>query len=112
MKIAIPVTEGKLCMHFGHCEVFHLFDVDVSKKSILSSTTVTPPPHEPGLLPGWIADRGVNFVIAGGMGARAVSLFRERGVDVITGAPAGDPEAVIRTYLDGQLITGANTCDH
>ncbi len=112
MKIAIPVAEGKLCMHFGHCEVFHLYDVDMAKKSILSTTSVTPPPHEPGVLPGWIADKGVNFVIAGGMGARAVSLFKERGVDVITGAPAGDPKAVLQTYLDGKLITGANACDH
>jgi len=112
MKIAIPVTEGKLCMHFGHCEVFQLFDVDVAKKSILSSTSVTPPPHEPGVLPGWIAGKDVKLVIAGGMGARAVSLFKEQGVNVITGAPAGDPKAVLQTYLDGQLITGANACDH
>lgn len=31
MKIAIPVAEGKLCMHFGHCEVFALFDVNEEK---------------------------------------------------------------------------------
>ncbi len=112
MKIAIPVSEGKLCMHFGHCEQFHLFDVDMSNKTILSSTQVTPPPHEPGVLPGWIAGQGVKFVIAGGMGARAVALFKEQGVDVVTGAPAGDPKAVVQTYLDGQLITGSNACDH
>jgi ATP-binding protein involved in chromosome partitioning len=112
MKIAIPVTKGKLCMHFGHCEEFLLFDVDIDKKSITSTSSVTPPPHEPGVLPGWIADRGVNFVIAGGMGAHAVTLFKERGVDVITGAPAGDPESVLRSYLNGQLVTGENACDH
>lgn len=112
MKIAIPVTEGKLCLHFGHCEEFLLFDVEKGSRTITSITSVTPPPHEPGILPGWIADRGVNFVIAGGMGARAVSLFKERGVEVITGAPAGDPKAVLQSYLDGKLITGANACDH
>lgn len=112
MKIAIPVAEGKLCMHFGHCEVFHFYDVDVEKKSIISTSTETPPPHEPGVLPGWVAEKGAKFVIAGGMGGRAVALFKEQGVDVITGAPAGDPKVVVQTYLDGQLITGANACDH
>jgi predicted Fe-Mo cluster-binding NifX family protein len=112
MKIAIPTAQGKLCMHFGHCEEFLLFDVDMNKKSITSTASVTPPPHEPGVLPGWIADKGVNFVIAGGMGARAVNLFKEKGVDVITGAPAGDPKAVVQSYLDGKLITGGNACDH
>lgn len=112
MKIAIPVAQGKLCMHFGHCEQFQLFDVDMATKTILETVSLTPPPHEPGVLPKWIAEKGVNFVIAGGMGSRAVSLFNEQGVKVVTGAPAGDPKAVVQTYLDGQLITGANTCDH
>lgn len=112
MKIAIPVAEGKLCMHFGHCEEFQLFDVDVNKKNIISASAVTPPPHEPGLLPGWIAGKGVNFVIAGGMGSRAVNLFKEQGIDVITGAPAGDPRSVVENYLNGKLITGSNACDH
>jgi len=112
MKIAIPVVQGKLCMHFGHCEQFQLFDVDMTNKTILKTVSMTPPPHEPGVLPKWIAEQGVNFVIAGGMGSRAVALFNEHGVKVVTGAPAGDAKTVVQTYLDGQLITGSNTCDH
>ncbi len=112
MKIAIPVTEGKLCMHFGHCEQFAIFDVDKENKSIKDEVSVTPPPHEPGLLPKWLSEKGVNLVIAGGMGARAVNLFKERGVNVITGAPAGNPKGTVESYLNGLLITGANTCDH
>jgi len=111
MKIAVPVSEGKLCMHFGHCEQFIIFDVD-DNKTIVSSEPHTPPPHEPGLLPRWLSDRNVQLVIAGGMGARAVSLFRERGVNVITGAPAEKPDTIVNTYLKGQLITGMNACDH
>jgi len=112
MKIAIPVVEGKLCMHFGHCEVFQILEVDMTKKSILSSISATPPAHEPGVLPKWVAEKGVNLVIAGGMGSRAISLFKEQGVDVITGAPSDDPKAVVQTYMDGKLIAGSNTCDH
>ena len=34
MKIAIPVADGKLCMHFGHCEKFALIDIDEVKNVI------------------------------------------------------------------------------
>ena len=112
MKIAVPVADGKLCMHFGHCEQFTIFDVDQTDKQVKGQESVTPPPHEPCVLPKFLADKGVNLVIAGGMGSRAVNLFKERGVNVITGAPAGSPLSAVESYLKGTLITGANTCDH
>lgn len=112
MKIAVPVAEGRLCMHFGHCEQFAIFNIDKESKSIAGLETLIPPPHEPGLLPKWLSDKGINCVIAGGMGARAVTLFRERGVDVITGAPTGNPAEVVNQFLSGSLVTAANTCDH
>jgi len=28
MKFAVPTNEGKLCVHFGHCEAFALIDTD------------------------------------------------------------------------------------
>ncbi len=112
MKIAIPVAEGKLCMHFGHCEVFALFDVNEEKKIIENQTNITPPPHEPGLLPGWLAEQGATCIIAGGMGGRARGLFEEMNIRVVTGAPAEVPEAVINAFLDDRLQTGPNACDH
>jgi predicted Fe-Mo cluster-binding NifX family protein len=54
----------------------------------------------------------VNFVIAGGMGARAQQLFAQQGVKVITGAQGVDPREIVENYLKGTLTTGANTCDH
>jgi len=112
MRIAIPVCEGVLSTHFGHCESFALVDVDTEVKSIVGKTAVDSPPHQPGLLPGWLAGRGVNLVIAGGMGIRAQQLFAEAGVKVIVGAPSADPESVVIDYLSGNLVTGANVCDH
>ena len=72
----------------------------------------TPPPHEPGVLPQWLGDLGVNLIIAGGMGQRALGLFAERGIKVITGAGSREPEALVQDYLAGALITGPNVCDH
>jgi Mrp family chromosome partitioning ATPase/predicted Fe-Mo cluster-binding NifX family protein len=111
MKFAVPTYQGKLCAHFGHCEAFALVDTD-AKGKVINETYVTPPPHEPGLLPPWLSDQGVNCIIAGGMGSRAQQLFAQQGVKVVTGAVGEYPKEIVEQYLKGCLETGANTCDH
>ncbi len=112
MKIAIPLANGKLCMHFGHCEQFALIDVDEAAKTIGSLSTVTPPPHEPGVLPRWLHEQGANVIIAGGMGQRAQALFAQNGIRVVVGAAGEDPARVVRAYMNGTLETGENFCAH
>lgn len=112
MKIAIPTANGKLCMHFGHCEIFTLVDVDPETKTIAGSVQLDPPPHEPGVLPHWLAGQGADLIIAGGMGMRAQDLFEANNIKVVVGAPSADPETLVKAYLDGSLETGSNACDH
>jgi len=112
MKIAIPLASGRLSMHFGHCERFALVDVDPAEKTILKREDVDAPPHQPGLLPKWLAERGANVIIAGGMGRRAQDLFTEHGIQVIVGAPADTPERLVGDFLAGTLQAGENVCDH
>lgn len=112
MRIAIPLAGGQLCLHFGHCEQFALVDVDQQTKSIVCKTLVTPPPHEPGLLPRWLHEQGATVIIAGGMGGRAMSLFAENDITVVTGAPVASTEEIVTSYLQDSLQTGLNTCDH
>ncbi len=112
MRIAIPVANGTLCMHFGHCERFALIDVDPATRKIAGREDVQAPPHEPGLLPPWLAERGATFVIAGGMGQRAVALFSQQGITCSWVHPPGTPEALVAEYLAGRLQAGRNVCDH
>ena len=112
MKIAIPVANGKLCAHFGHCEHFALIDVDPSQRQILSSTSEVPPAHEPGVLPKWLSEMGVDIIIAGGMGMRAQQFFNQYGIQVVIGAQPDTPEQVVMSHLNGSLAIGANPCDH
>jgi ATP-binding protein involved in chromosome partitioning len=112
MRIAIPTSNGVLCMHFGHCDQFTIIDIDPESKSISNQEMMTPPPHEPGVLPKWLADMDVNMIIAGGMGQRAQQLFSGNNIEVIVGAPAEKPEDLVRTYLDDKLVSGENICDH
>jgi predicted Fe-Mo cluster-binding NifX family protein len=112
MRIAIPVVQGRLSAHFGHCESFVLIDVDESEKLILEQTAVSSPPHAPGALPVWLAEQGANVILSVGMGSRAIQLFEERGIQVVLGAPKLDPEALVHVYLAGDLGGGTNVCDH
>ena len=112
LVVAIPVAGGQLCMHFGHCEQFALLDVDTAANEILGTRHLAPPPHEPGALPRWLHEQGVNLIIAGGMGQRAQNIFTEQNIQVIVGVPAGPPESIVRAYLDGKLQPGDNLCDH
>lgn len=112
IKVAVPVANGKLCMHFGHCQQFALVEADAGKKEILGVEHLDPPPHEPGVLPEWVAGQGADFVIAGGMGSRAQSLFSQHGVKVLVGASADSPENLVQSYMQGTLTTGENVCDH
>jgi ATP-binding protein involved in chromosome partitioning len=112
MKIAIPLADGKLSMHFGHCERFALVEADTNGKKIVKREDLEAPPHEPGLLPKWLAERGANLIIAGGMGQRAQALFCEHGIEVVIGAPAETPENLVNSYLAGTLHSGDNVCDH
>ena len=112
MRFAIPLADGKLAVHFGHCASFALLDVDPSTKALTSRQDVDAPPHQPGLLPPWLAERGVNRIIAGGMGQRAQQLFVAQGIEVIVGAPADTPERLVAACLDGSLQVGSNACDH
>jgi predicted Fe-Mo cluster-binding NifX family protein len=59
-----------------------------------------------------LGELGVNLIIAGGMGQRALSLFTEQGIRVITGAPNLAPDTLVKQYLAGNLVTGPNVCDH
>jgi predicted Fe-Mo cluster-binding NifX family protein len=112
MKIAIPTTNGLLSMHFGHCEQFTFYDIDADNKTILQTGILDAPPHQPGLLPAWLHEQGVDCVIAGGIGMKAQQLFQQAGVDVIPGAPPIAPEEIVQQYLQNTLQCGTNACDH
>lgn len=109
-RIAIPVSNGELDGHFGHCSQFAL--VDITEQRIKEITYIDAPPHQPGLLPPWLAERGTTDVIARGMGQRAVQLFNERGVNVYVGAPRLPVEELVTGFLEGSITYTANHCDH
>lgn len=112
MRIAIPLVNGRLSEHFGHCEQFVIIDADPDAKKVTNTKMLAPPAHEPGALPKWLSGLGVDLVIAGGMGRRAQQLFAENNIDVAAGAQDNTPKELAIQYLAGQLQRGENICDH
>ncbi|MGI6325871.1 MAG: NifB/NifX family molybdenum-iron cluster-binding protein [Saccharofermentanales bacterium] len=107
MKIAVASDNGMVAEHFGHCEGFEVFDVE--NKQIVKSETVANPGHRPGFLPNFLADRGVNVIISGGMGPGAVEIFNQRNIEVIIGAK-GNAEEAAEAYLQGTLRSSGSVC--
>ena len=112
MRYAVPVVEGKVAAHFGHCSHFALFDVDEAAVAVVSKQIIPSPGHQPGLLPVWLAEEGVSVVIAGGMGSRAQALFSEHRIEVVVGVLGDEPEKAVLDYIKGELAKGDNICDH
>lgn len=112
MKIAIPIENGRLHGHFGGCREFALVEVDPGQKSILRTEVVPAPEHQPGLFPRWLRGQGVEVLIAGGIGRRALANFAHHGIPVRAGIPNLKVEELVSAYLEGRLTSAPEGCEH
>ena len=111
-RVAIPIEENRLSVHFGHSQRFALIDVDTESKQVLARQDVDAPEHQPGVFPRWLAANGARLVIAGAMGTNAQHLLAQAGIRVLTGAAAETPENLVEAYLEGKLRLEQKICDH
>ena len=107
MKIAVAGEGKNVTEHFGHCINFLIYSVE--NGNITNEESIPNPGHKPGFLPNFLADRGVNVIISGGMGGGAVDIFNERNVEVVVGA-SGDAKTAVLNYLKGELKTTGSVC--
>lgn len=110
MRIAVASENDLVTEHFGHCINFNIFEAE--NDQIISSKSIPNPGHKPGFLPNYLNDMGVNVIISGGMGAGAIDIFNEKGIEVITGAK-GEARTAAEQYLKGLLKSTGSVChDH
>ncbi len=106
MKIAISTEGNSVSPHFGRCPFFTIIDLEDGK---VIKKVIPNPGHEPGLFPNFCRIWGVECVIAGGAGKRAINLFQESGIQTILGVTGGVDE-VIEKLKDGNLEGGESLC--
>ena len=109
MRIAISTDGGSVSAHFGRCPSYTLIDIEDGK--VVGRREIPNPGHSPGFLPGYLGERGVTVIIAGGMGPRAQDLFAENGIETIIGVE-GHVDEVVDRFLRGTLEAGRDLCDH
>ncbi len=109
-RIAVPVKEGKLCIHFGQSPSFVLYDVRNGK--VEGRQEVVPPPHGPEVFPRWLGELGVTDVISGGIGRKAIDVLLKEGINVFDGAPVKPADKLVDDLLAGDLESLGNYCDH
>jgi predicted Fe-Mo cluster-binding NifX family protein len=109
MKIAVSTENGFVSAHFGRCPTYTI--VDIQDGRVLSRQEIPNPGHQPGFLPGYLSERGVEAIIAGGMGPRAQGLFAEKNIQTLIGVQ-GPLDEVIERFLRQELEAGQDLCDH
>lgn len=107
---AIPTMGQKSCAHFGHCQSFAVIEADDNQLSEVKF--LDPPEHKPGTYPKFLADQGVDIILAGGMGVMAQNLFKENNIQVYMGVGEEAPLTLVERYLRDELKPGENQCNH
>jgi predicted Fe-Mo cluster-binding NifX family protein len=109
MRVAISTDGDVVAPHFGRCDAYTIIDVEGGE--ITNQERIPNPGHAPGFLPGYLAERGVHCIVAGGMGPRAQMLFDEHKIRAIIGV-TGSISATVESLRQGTLEGGESLCEH
>jgi len=109
MKVAVAKEGNIVSAHFGHCASYAVYNVNGTE--VTREEDLLSPGHEPGRLPAFLSEHKVDFIIAGGMGPRAVELFCSYGIEVVLGV-SGDIDDVVSEFARGNLKSGESMCHH
>jgi predicted Fe-Mo cluster-binding NifX family protein len=118
MKIALATDDNMgldavLSHHFGRCPYYVVVDVD--DKEIKGVEAVKNPFYEShgqtGEVPSFIHSLGVDVIISGGMGPKAIGFFQQLGIQAFTGA-SGIVREVVNSYMSGQIDGAAPCSEH
>ncbi len=109
MKIAVPLEGDLVAEHFGHAPLFAIYE---PRSEGVEKRLFPPPPHEPGVIPRWLASLGVTHILCGQMGMRALMFFEEFGITVVSGVPPVPADEAVAEFLAGRLRVEPRICGH
>ena len=111
LKIAIPAVDGRLLGHFGESRHFALVEAGRQSRAIVRTQFIETPPHEPGSLPRWLREQGVQVVIAANIGQRALDNLVYHDIEVWIGQPGAPVNNLVAGYLGGHMPRMLSGCD-
>jgi predicted Fe-Mo cluster-binding NifX family protein len=110
MKVCIPTMgnggmEEAVSQHFGRAPTFTLINLDTKEVQILPN--MSNHMGGKGLPTDMLKDQGVQVMIVGGLGPKAIQFFAEQRVEVFVGA-TGTVKDAIEDWRE-QLLTNASS---
>lgn len=89
MKVSIPTKdenglEGVVEPHFGKAPTYTIIDTETNQVTVIPNTSE----HMggTGLPPEYLHENGVDIMLCGGLGFKAVNMFESYGIKVFVGA--------------------------
>ncbi|WP_320052241.1 NifB/NifX family molybdenum-iron cluster-binding protein [uncultured Acetobacteroides sp.] len=112
MKIALPTRGTRIDDHFGHCEMYTVFTVSENREIVATETI--PSPQGCGCksnIASVLQAQGVVVMLAGNMGAGALNVLSNHGIQVVRGC-SGEVKTVAEAWLKGELTDSGVGCSH
>jgi predicted Fe-Mo cluster-binding NifX family protein len=110
--IAVPTRfNNAIDDHFGHCAQYSLYSVDADKR--IQPAGTLPAPMGCGCksnIAAVLKQKGVSVLLAGNMGAGAVSQLQRQGIQVHRGG-SGDALKAVESFVAGAWQDSGLTCD-
>ena len=112
MRIAVAYQNGEIAEHFGHCEMFAVYDYSGTTIDECTKTLVPcADRHGHAEMAELMKEQKIDAVIAGRMGDEARSMLLSFGIVPVAGY-CGDADQAADLLVTGQLpvYEGEGTC--
>ncbi len=111
MKIAVPVTsENQIDGHFGHCEMYGVYTI--SANSEITDKKKINSPEGCGCksdIAATLARDEVKIMLADGIGAGAINVLNNSGIEVVRSC-SGDADEAVKLFLSGFIHDSGSSC--
>lgn len=111
MKIAVPTRGNVVDDHFGHCEAYTIFTVNGGS---IEAVETLPSPQGCGCksnIASVLKQKEVSVMLAGNMGAGALNVLNNHGIEVYRGC-SGDVRKLVENYVSGNITDSGVGCNH
>lgn len=110
MRIAVTYDNEEIFQHFGHTELFKVYEVEDNKIVDSYVASVEGAGHE--ALAIVLANSGIDVLICGGIGYGAQMALKEVGITLYGGC-IGKCDDAVSALLEGKLDYNPDVkCDH
>ena len=116
MRIAVTYADGQVFPHFGHTELFRIYDVEQGR--VTHRMTIRPINAGHEAMVGVLKKVGADTLICGGIGDGAQRAGSAMGLNLYAGVSGSADEAVAALlrgslkYVDGVTCTEHGSCGH